>query len=179
VWLTGLSASGKTTIAGRIEERLTDLGQAVFVLDGDVVRQGLCCDLGFSPEDRDENIRRIGEVAALFAQAGVVAVVAFISPYRAGRERARAAAPAGSFVEVHVSTSIEVCEQRDPKGLYRRARTGEVPEFTGISAPYEPPPAPEVEIDAGVLSPEECTEAILAALRRRGLLQPEPVTAKT
>jgi adenylyl-sulfate kinase len=146
VWLTGLSGSGKTTIARALEVELRGDGRAVCVLDGDCLRRGLCADLGFSPEDRQENIRRVGEVARLFAETGLICIVALISPYRRDRARARAAAPAGRFVEVFINAPLEVCERRDPKGLYARARTGELKEFTGVSAPYETPLKPEVEL---------------------------------
>ncbi len=149
VWFTGLSGSGKSTVAEAVHARLTGLGRASYLLDGDNLRHGLNGDLGFSPSDRSENIRRVGEVARLFADAGVVALVPVISPYRADRDRARAAHEAAGlvFVEVHVDTPLAVCEERDPKGLYRRARTGELTGFTGIDAPYEAPESPELVLD--------------------------------
>jgi adenylyl-sulfate kinase len=162
VWFTGLSGAGKSTIAEALEQHLHHAGQPAYVLDGDKARASLCSDLGFSPEDRKENIRRIAEVARLFADAGLVCLVAFISPYRADRDRARALLPRGRFIEVHVSTPLEVCEQRDVKGLYAKARAGHVREFTGISAPYEPPLAPELELSTDRLSLAECVN-ILAA----------------
>lgn len=137
IWLTGLSGSGKSTIANLMEKALWERGVRSFVLDGDNVRHGLNKDLGFSPKDRTENIRRIGEVAALFTDAGIVNITAFISPYRADREIARKAMPEGCFVEVYIKCDLDQCEKRDPKGLYKKARAGEIPEFTGISAPYE------------------------------------------
>jgi len=164
VWLTGLSGAGKSTLAIALERRLFDEGRQVCVLDGDIVRTGLCEDLGFSAEDRTENIRRIGEVARLMAGAGLVVIVAFISPFRADRERVRACMPAGRFTEVYVSTSLEVCEERDTKGLYAKARTGELTDFTGISSPYESPEAPEVIVPTEQLTVDEGVERILAAM---------------
>ena len=148
VWFTGLSGSGKSTLAFAVEEALVARGVAAYVLDGDNVRFGLNRDLGFSAEDRTENVRRIGEVCRLFQDAGLVALSAFISPYRADRDAVRALHPEGSFVEVFVDTPLEICEARDVKGLYARARTGEIPEFSGISAPYEAPDAPDITVDA-------------------------------
>src|SRR5438093_4830888 len=139
VWLTGLSGSGKSTIATELERELFQLGKQVCVLDGDNLRHGLCSDLAFSQADRKENIRRVGEVARLFAEAGMICVHAFISPYRADLQLARAMAPAGKFIEVYLNAPLEICEQRDWKGLYAKARAGEIKDFTGISAPYEPP----------------------------------------
>ncbi len=154
-------------MATELERRLLRLGRQVYVLDGDKVRTGLCSDLGFSPEHRKENIRRVAEVAALFADAGWICVVAFISPYRADRERARSLLPAGRFVEVYLSTPLDVCEQRDPKGLYARARAGLVKEFTGITAPYEPPLDPELELRTDQLSVEECVSALVLKLAEK------------
>lgn len=154
LWLTGLSGAGKTTLAIGLERRLFEQGMRVIVLDGDNVRHGLNADLGFSPEDRAENIRRIGEVAALYADAGLIVITAFISPYLEDRDQARAAAGDG-FHEVYLSTSLADCEGRDAKGLYTKARRGEIPEFTGISAPYEAPPAAELTIDTGAESLDE------------------------
>ncbi|MCP5368533.1 MAG: adenylyl-sulfate kinase [Hyphomicrobiales bacterium] len=151
LWLTGLSGAGKSTLALELEHRLHRDGYQVYTLDGDNVRHGLCSDLGFSPEDRSENIRRIGEVANLFAEAGVIVVTAFISPYRADRDLARAVSQ-GRFHEVHVKADLATCEARDPKGLYAKARAGKIPEFTGISAPYEEPEAPELVVDTGDLN---------------------------
>ncbi len=151
LWLTGLSGSGKSTLAMALQRRLFEAGRQVYVLDGDNVRQGLNRDLGFSPEDRTENIRRIAEVARLFADAGFIVLTAFISPYREDRDNARAIV-GESFREVYVRADLAICEERDPKGLYVRARAGEIPEFTGITAPYEAPPAPELTVDTGVLS---------------------------
>ena len=148
VWFTGLSGSGKSSLAFAVEEALVARGVAAYVLDGDNVRFGLNRDLGFSAEDRTENVRRIGEVCRLFQDAGLVVLSAFISPYRADRDAVRALHPEGSFVEVFVDTPLDVCEARDVKGLYARARTGEIPEFSGISAPYEAPEAPDITVDA-------------------------------
>lgn len=161
IWLTGLSAAGKSTLAMGLEERLLALGYACYTLDGDNVRHGLNANLGFSPGDRAENIRRVGEVAALFADAGLVCITAFISPYRADRARARAAAQTAAFHEVHVATSLAVCESRDPKGLYQKARAGELPEFTGIDAPYEAPEVPELVIDTSQASVEYSLECLV------------------
>ena len=147
VWFTGLSGSGKSTLAFAVEQELIKRGVAAYVLDGDNVRFGLNRDLGFAPEDRTENIRRIGEVCRLFQDAGLVVLTAFVSPYAADREAVRGLHPDGAFVEVFVDTPLEVCEARDVKGLYAKARAGEIPEFTGISAPYEPPASPEVVVD--------------------------------
>lgn len=160
LWLTGLSGAGKSTLAIELEQRLFRKGYQVFVLDGDNVRHGLNANLGFSPEDRAENIRRVGEVAALFAQAGMIVVTAFISPYQSDRERARAAAPDGVFHEIYIKADLETCESRDPKGLYKKARSGEIRDFTGISAPYEPPAEPELVIETDKLSVEEAIEAL-------------------
>jgi bifunctional enzyme CysN/CysC len=165
VWFTGLSGSGKTTIALETERQLFQKGYQVYVLDGDNVRGGLNANLSFSPEDRAENIRRVGEVAALFADAGFVVLSAFISPYRADRERAREAAqryPGGSFHEIYVKAPLELCEQRDPKGLYRKARAGDIPDFTGISAPYEAPEEQELVIDTGALTEEQGIATLIA-----------------
>ena len=170
LWLTGLSGSGKSTLARALERALVARGVLAYVLDGDNVRNGLCSDLGFSPEDRAENIRRIGEVARLMNDAGVVVITAFISPYRADRARARALLPPGGFLEVFVDAPLELCEQRDPKGLYRKARAGEIPEFTGISAPYEPPTAPEVRIATGTRPLDACVAELLAFLQSRGTI---------
>jgi adenylyl-sulfate kinase len=164
VWLTGLSASGKSTIATELERKLFALGRNVCVLDGDNVRHGLCSDLGFSPQNRKENIRRVSEVARLFAEAGLICITAFISPYRSDRELARAIAPRGKFIEVYLNVPLAVCEQRDPKGLYARARIGEIKDFTGISAPYEAPLQPEIELPTGRLSVAECVSTVLARL---------------
>jgi adenylylsulfate kinase len=172
VWLTGLSGSGKSTIAVDLEKRLLERGVRTYILDGDNIRHGLNKNLGFSPEDRTENIRRIGEVAKLFTDAGLVAVTAFISPYRADRDQVRALMPAGDFVEVFVDCPVEVCEQRDVKGLYKKARAGEIKEFTGISAPYEAPDKPELAINTAEQSVEESAKQIVAHLERHGVIPP-------
>jgi adenylyl-sulfate kinase len=167
IWLTGLSGSGKSTLAFELERRLLDLGHVAYVLDGDNVRHGLSRDLGFSPEHRAENIRRIAEVARLFNDAGIVLITAFISPYREDREMARRIVGAERFVETYLAADIAVCEARDPKGLYRKARAGELQGFTGISAPYEPPPSPELRLDTGALSVEESLERLVAGVLPR------------
>ncbi len=170
VWLTGLSGSGKSTIAVDLEKRLCERGVRTYILDGDNIRHGLNKNLGFSPADRTENIRRIGEVAKLFTDAGVVALTAFISPYRADRDQVRAIMAAGDFVEVHVDCPVEVCEQRDVKGLYKKARAGEIKEFTGISAPYEAPEKAELVINTAGQSVEASSEQILAYLEKQGVV---------
>ena len=170
VWITGLSGAGKTTLAEALERTLFDLGCNVFVLDGDKVRGGLCADLGFSLPERSENVRRIGEVARLFSQAGQIVIVSAISPMRADRQRARALVPAPQFVEVYCRCPLEVCEARDPKGLYRRARAGQLPEFTGISSPYEAPDAAEVVVDSATSSVDDEVAKLLVELRRRGII---------
>jgi adenylylsulfate kinase len=170
IWMTGLSGSGKSTIAVALEKALWDRGVRAFVLDGDNVRHGLNRDLGFSPEDRNENIRRIGEVAKLFTEAGVINATAFISPYRADRDQVRRIMNDGDFIEVFVDCPLEVCEQRDPKGLYKKARAGQIPEFTGISAPYEPPERPEITLSTGRESEAESLGRIIAYLETRGYI---------
>jgi len=176
LWFTGLSGSGKSTLAHALEERLFRLGCRTFVFDGDNVRHGLCGDLGFSMEDRVENIRRIGEMSKLIIEAGVIALTAFISPFRADRDRVRHLVAAGDFIEILCACPLEICEQRDVKGLYRRARAGEIPEFTGISSPYEPPETPELNIDTAGASLESCVDDVLEYLRQRGILAPEPLS---
>jgi adenylylsulfate kinase len=171
VWLTGLSGSGKSTIAVELEKRLLERGVRTYILDGDNVRHGLNKNLGFSPEDRTENIRRIGEVAKLFSDAGLVALTAFISPYRADRDQVRAIMQPGDFIEVFVDCPVEVCEQRDVKGLYKKARAGEIKEFTGISAPYEAPSKPEMVIETSGQSVEKSALQILAYLERQGIIR--------
>jgi len=166
LWLTGLSGSGKSTIATELERELFNLGRQAYVLDGDNIRHGLGSDLGFSHKDRTENIRRIGEVARLFVDAGFICITAFISPYRVDRELARKIAPPERFLEVYLNTPLEICELRDLKGLYAKARAGEIKEFTGISAPYEPPEKPELELHTGRLRVTECVSAILDQLNK-------------
>jgi adenylyl-sulfate kinase len=168
IWLTGLSGSGKSTIGYALERRLSGSRHLTYVLDGDNVRHGLCSDLGFSHEDRTENIRRIGEVAALFADAGLIIITSFISPYRSDRDLARHRVPDGKFIEVFLDVSVEVCERRDPKGLYKKARAGEIADFTGVSAPYERPSAPEIALDTDGLSPDDCVDTIVAYLEKHG-----------
>ena len=170
IWLTGLSGSGKSTIAMAAEHALLERGRLAYVLDGDNVRHGLNKNLGFSPDDRTENIRRIGEVARLFTDAGVIVFSSFISPYRADRDAVRALMKSGDFIEVHVDASVETCEARDVKGLYARARAGEIPEFTGISAPYEAPERPEIVIDSNRRSVEEGVEQVVRYLEEKGYL---------
>ncbi len=165
LWLTGLSSAGKSTIATELERELFNLGRHVYVLDGDNIRHGLCSDLGFSPKDRTENIRRIGEVAKLFADAGVICITAFISPYRADRDLVRKLIPSGRFIEVFVNAPLEVCEQRDPKGLYAKARAKEIKEFTGISAPYEAPLKPEIELRTDQLTIAESVARVVEYLQ--------------
>lgn len=174
LWFTGLSASGKSTMAFTLEHALVQRGQLAYVLDGDNIRHGLNKNLGFSAADREENIRRIGEVAKLFADAGVLVMTSFISPYRKDRDTARALHEAAKvpFIEVHVSTPIETCETRDPKGLYKKARAGELKGFTGIDDPYEPPVKPEIVLDATTVSPQDATVKLLAYLESQGLLKP-------
>ncbi|NQU62545.1 MAG: adenylyl-sulfate kinase [Rhodospirillales bacterium] len=159
-WLTGLPGSGKSTLAFELERRLFDAGRQVYVMDGDNLRHGLNSDLGFAPQDRAENIRRVGEVAALYAGSGMITLTAFISPYRADRQGARKAAK-GNFHEIYLSASLEACEGRDPKGHYKMAREGKILDFTGISAPYEAPENPELVIDTGVMAVEESLRVLL------------------
>lgn len=165
VWFTGLSASGKSTLATMLEKLLFELGHNVFVLDGDNVRHGLCSDLGFSAGDREENIRRIGELAALFAQSGLIVITAFISPYQRDRRQARIAA-GENFHEIYLDASLDVCEGRDPKGLYAKARHGEIADFTGISAPYEAPENPELVIDTGTMTVDESIDVVVEYIQR-------------
>ena len=171
IWLTGLSGSGKSTIAVELEHALLENSHQAYILDGDNIRHGLNKNLGFSPEDRSENIRRIGEVARLFTDANIITITAFISPYRRDRENARKLQKDGEFIEVYVKCPLDVCEQRDTKGLYKKARAGEVKEFTGISAPYEEPLNPEITIDTSKLSVEESTKAILSYLEEKGYVK--------
>ncbi|TYP76464.1 adenylyl-sulfate kinase [Paenibacillus methanolicus] len=167
-WFTGLPGSGKSTLAGAVERSLFDRGVQVFLLDGDNVRHGLNGDLGFSREDRRENVRRIGETAKLMADAGLIVLVACVSPYREEREKARALVAEGAFVEVYVNCAVAECERRDPKGHYRKAREGVIPDFTGISAPYEPPPAPELAVDTEAESAADATARIVGYLAACG-----------
>ncbi len=170
VWLTGLSGSGKSTIAVGAEKALVDSGRLAYVLDGDNIRHGLNQNLGFSPEDRTENIRRIGEVAKLFTDSGVIVFASFISPYRSDRDEVRELMEAGDFVEIFVAAELETCEERDVKGLYAKARAGEIPEFTGISAPYEEPEKPELVLDTNRQSVAESVDQIISYLKENGYL---------
>ncbi len=170
LWFTGLSGSGKSTIAGALEQELFRRGVHTYLLDGDNVRHGLCKGLGFSAEDRQENLRRVGEAAKLMVDAGLVVLAAFVSPYRADRDAIRALFPDGEFVEVFVDTPLAECEQRDPKGLYKKARAGEIKNFTGIDDPYEAPEQPEVHIHNHGRSIDEVVAELLAQLQARGLL---------
>ena len=171
VWMTGLSASGKSTIAVILEQMLLHLGKHAYRLDGDNIRSGLNKNLGFTAEDRAENIRRIGEVSKLFADAGTIAIVSFISPYKADRDAVRAGAGKGEFVEVYVKASLEAAEARDPKGLYKKARAGQIKGFTGIDDPYEAPTDPEILVDTEQLTPEQGAKQILAYLDQGGYLK--------
>ncbi len=169
IWFTGLSGSGKSTLAHAVEESLHQLGCKTFVLDGDNVRQGLCGDLGFSDKDRQENIRRIGEMAKLFMEAGAIVLTAFISPYRVDRDLVRAIVGPRDFIEIYCDTSIEICEKRDVKGLYKKARAGEIAEFTGISSPYETPETPELILNTGVATLDACVQEVMGQITSRGI----------
>jgi len=170
LWFTGLSGSGKSTIGHRVERMLIERGAFAYVLDGDNIRHGLNSDLGFSPEDRVENIRRIGEVSRLFADSGALVVSAFISPYREDRDRIRGLMGPGEFVEVFVDTPLEICEARDPKGLYKKARAGEISNFTGLDAPYEAPVSPEVHLETADLSIDEAASHVISYLAEQKIL---------
>src|SRR4051812_34223447 len=172
LWFTGLSASGKSTIAFTLEHSLIQQGRLAYVLDGDNIRHGLNKNLGFSAADREENIRRIGEVSKLFADSGVITMSSFISPYRKDRDFVRALHDEGKlpFIEVHVNTPIDTCEQRDPKGLYKKARAGQLKGFTGIDDPYEAPLKPELTLDATSVSPQQAAAALLGYLQKQGLI---------
>jgi bifunctional enzyme CysN/CysC len=171
VWFTGLSGSGKSTIANIVEKKLFEQGRHSYLLDGDNVRHGLNKDLGFTDADRVENIRRVSEVAGLMVDAGLIVLVSFISPFVAERRMARERVEGGEFIEVFVNTPIEVAEQRDPKGLYQKARSGELANFTGIDSPYEAPESPELTVDTTTMSPEEAADVIVAYLREHGHLE--------
>lgn len=171
LWFTGLSGAGKSTLAHAVEEELHNMGCHTFVLDGDNVRHGLCADLGFSAEDRIENIRRIGEMSKLFVEAGVIVLTAFISPFRSDRERVRSLVPHGDFLEIYCKASLDVCEGRDVKGMYKRARAGEIKDFTGISSPYEAPVDPELAVETGSLTLEESVDSVMRLLRERGIVR--------
>jgi adenylyl-sulfate kinase len=171
LWLTGLSGSGKSTIANALEGELFDSGHHSYLLDGDNIRLGLNKNLGFSDADRTENIRRIGEVSRLFVDAGLIVITAFISPFRADRDLVRALVAPGEFFEVYVKAPLDVCEQRDPKGLYKKARAGAIKQFTGIDSPYEEPAAPELVLDTATHDLQACTATLLDALRKAGRIQ--------
>ncbi|XDZ65375.1 adenylyl-sulfate kinase [Alphaproteobacteria bacterium LSUCC0684] len=170
LWFTGLSGSGKSTLAHAVEKKLHEKGCRTFVLDGDNVRHGLSSNLSFSEDDRKENIRRIGEAAKLMTEAGIIALTAFISPFRADREMARNLFPHGEFIEVYCNASLEVCESRDVKGLYKKARAGEIKNYTGVDSPYEAPINPEISVASGSEELDLCVEQILETLRTKGLI---------
>ncbi len=170
LWFTGLSGAGKSTIAGALETRLAELGYHTYLLDGDNVRHGLCRDLGFSADDRRENIRRIGELAKLMADAGLIVLSAFISPHRAERQMVRDMLPENEFLEVYVNTSLDVCEQRDPKGLYKKARAGEITNFTGIDSEYQAPQSPEIDLLAGEKTIDQLVDLCIEVLKQRQII---------
>ncbi|ATX82019.1 adenylylsulfate kinase [Mariprofundus ferrinatatus] len=171
LWFTGLSGAGKSTLAHAVEERLHEMGAKTFVIDGDNVRHGLCGDLSFSDEDRVENIRRVGEVTRLFVEAGLITLTAFISPFRSDRAKVRALLAEGDFIEVYCRTPLEVCESRDVKGLYAKARAGDIPAFTGISSPYEEPENPEIIAETGTLELDECVDHVISYLREQCIIR--------
>jgi len=171
LWFTGLSGSGKSSVANALEQALAAQGKHTYLLDGDNVRHGLCADLGFSAEDRTENLRRVGAVAGLMVDAGLLVLSAFISPYRNQRELVKSFIPPGKFIEVHIATPLEVCEQRDVKGLYKKARAGEITHFTGISDPYEAPQAADLVLDTSVTSLEDSVQQLLALLKQRDIIR--------
>lgn len=171
LWFTGLSGSGKSSVANALEQALAAQGKHTYLLDGDNVRHGLCADLGFSAEDRTENLRRVGAVAGLMVDAGLLVLSAFISPYRNQRELVKSFIPPGKFIEVHISTPLEVCEQRDVKGLYKKARAGEISHFTGISDPYEAPQHADLVLDTSVTSLEDSVQQLLALLKQRDIIR--------
>lgn len=171
LWFTGLSGSGKSTLAHAVEDYLHRQSVSTFVLDGDNVRHGLCSDLGFSDKDRIENIRRVGEIAKLMTEAGIITLTAFISPFKSDRNAARSLVPHGDFLEIYCDCSLEVCEQRDVKGLYKKARAGKIPHFTGIDSPYEAPENPELTVDTQNLSLDECVQQVMQLLVERGIIK--------
>jgi len=171
LWFTGLSGAGKSTLAHHVEEILFERGCRTYVFDGDNVRHGLCSDLGFGAEDRRENIRRIGEMSKLFIDAGVIALTAFISPFRRDRDMVRSLVGEGDFIEIYCNASLAVCEERDIKGLYKRARKGEIPDFTGISSPYEEPQNPELTVFTGEENLENCAQAVIEYLENQGKIR--------
>ena len=170
LWFTGLSGAGKSTLANAVNQALFERGLACYVLDGDNIRHGLCKDLGFSDAAREENIRRIGEVSKLFLDAGIVVLTAFVSPFKADRDKARALVEAGDFIEIHCAADLGVCEERDTKGLYAKARSGAIKDFTGISSPYEAPENPELKVDTGSQSLEACVAQVIGHLEGKGLM---------
>ena len=174
VWLTGLSGSGKSTIAEAIQKRLVESGCSVYLLDGDKIRRGLNCDLGFSKTDRDENIRRISHVASLFADAGIITIAAFISPFRAARTRARRVVGAGRFIGVFVDAPLKLCQKRDTKGLYKKAKQGLINDFTGIDSPYEKPRRPEIVLKTAAMTAGECVDKVVAYLKKKRFVNPSP-----
>lgn len=176
LWFTGFSGAGKSTLAHAVEESLHRASCRTFVLDGDNVRHGLCSDMGFSAADRKENIRRIGEVAKLFIEAGTIAMTAFISPFRSDRESVRHLVPHGDFLEIYCNAPLDVCEQRDVKGMYKKAKRGEIKEFTGISSPYEVPENPELSVDT-TQSIEKCVQQVLDLLVKRGVISADQAIA--
>lgn len=171
LWFTGLSASGKSTVANAMDLALNERGYHTFLLDGDNVRHGLCNDLGFSDQDRIENIRRVGEVSRLFTDAGLIVLSAFISPFITDRQMVRGLLPPGEFIEIFMNTPLNVCEERDPKGLYKKARSGDLSHFTGIDSPYEMPEAPEVMLDTSVMPVDQCVDTVLEFLKSRELIR--------
>ena len=175
LWFTGLSGSGKSTLAHAVEKALFDMGCRAFVFDGDNVRHGLCVDLGFTLQDRQENIRRIGEMSRLFIEAGVIALTAFISPFKKDRDRVRGLVAAGDFIEIYCRAALETCESRDMKGLYAKARLGEIKDFTGISSPYEAPENPELVVDTGSLPLETCVAQVMQYLREHSILPKQAI----
>jgi adenylylsulfate kinase len=174
LWFTGLSGSGKSTLAHAVEDRLHQMGIHTFILDGEKIRQGLCVDLGFSATDRTEHTRRIGEIAKLFLDAGVIVLAAVISPFQADRQRVRQSVAPGDFLEIYCNCPLDICEQRDVKGLYHQARSSKIPNFTGLSSPYEAPVGPELELSTGSASLEVCVEQVLALLRQHQILREHP-----
>lgn len=175
LWFTGLSGAGKSTLAHAVEEKLHQQGCRTFVLDGDNVRHGLCGDLGFINDDRIENIRRVGEIAKLFMEAGVIVLTAFISPFREDRQRVRGMVEHGDFIEIYCDSPIEVCESRDVKGHYKKARTGQIKDFTGISSPYEEPKNAELTVNTGAMDLDVCVGYVLEEMQSRGIIKSVPV----
>ncbi len=171
LWFTGLSGSGKSTLAHAVEDRLHSMSVSTFVLDGDNVRHGLCGDLGFNDTDRMENIRRIGEVAKLFTEAGVITLTAFISPFRSDRSAARKLMPHGDFLEIYCECPLDICEKRDVKGLYKKARAGKIPFFTGIDSPYEAPDRAELTVQTGTKPLQQCVDEVIELMVGRGLIK--------